>query len=172
MRSIERVTFTLTKDQYLEYLTYEASRIKGVRKYKIVTTWSYPAVMIITSIILEKFTYQWIFSVLFTSLAWLYLITILWIKKITPKIAKKLYNQLNIKRYTETMLSFEPDGITIQDNEPVKIFKHHIKHCVFFNDVVIVYYNDKVLIIPQNAFNKKTNVMEFLLALSHENSKF
>lgn len=167
----QKFTFTITKDEYLQYLRHQACGMKNYRGYKFWIRTSIPALLICTTLFFRLYQYIW-WDVLMSLLILLWIIVgagLIWSVFLKHRIQEKTLEALHIKGFQEVTMHFLSDRVQYSDQELHEIAYRDIQSCLLMKKMFVFLYQDnKALLLPYRVFKNEAEMKSFLYDFDKE----
>lgn len=160
-----KFTFTITKQEYLQYLRYQINSMKSYRGYKFWIRTSIPALLVCSTLFFHLYLKIWwdIIGIILL-LWWIFIGTgIIWRVFLGHRIQEKIIEDMNIKGFKEISVQFLNDRIQYQDSTLHAIKYQEIHNCIPLKMMFLFLYQDnKVLLLPYRVFTNEEHMKAFL----------
>ena len=150
----ERYTFTLTKDEYLDFLRYQAMFSKGNRGKKLWLTTSVPMLIIVSIIFFKIYTYPWLMALgVMLIVIWVAVAAnAIWERFIRGRISDKMLDRIGLKDFHEVTMHFMDDRV---------IFNSGSAQVQMYSDIK-VFVPISAVLLPTRAFENETKMKQFI----------
>lgn len=160
--------FTLTKEDYLQYLRLQCSTMKGWRGYRFWIGTSLPALFLCTLLITQEYRHiEWDIIALMISLLWLfYGAPAIWNVFLRHRINIATLKAMHIQGFSPVRITFSEEEILCDQD---RIAYTEISAILPFRKLlVLTYQNGKAILLPHRLFQNKKERMAFLDALHQQ----
>lgn len=161
----ERYTFTLTKDEYLDFLRYQAMFSKGNRGKKLWLTTSVPMLIIVSIIFFKIYTYPWLMALgVMMIVIWVAVAAnAIWERFIRGRISDKMLDRIGLKDFHEVTMHFMDDRVIFNSGSAQVQMYSDIKVFVPISAVLIFGGGgNRSLLLPTRAFENETKMKQFI----------
>ncbi len=157
--------FTLQKEEYIEYLSWQISHSKTMRGTRWFIMTSVPAVLI-TGVLLLKIRY-WMFvsSIIALAVLWaLYGAKALWKGYIRRKITHQILPKMHVTEFQEISYHFTEKGIEYQENHQKDLVSwKEIAAMVPMQSQFAFCYANGTILIPYRVFEGEEEMKQFIM---------
>lgn len=159
-----KFTFTLTKEEYLNFLRFQAAHSKRARRIRMWIAISLPVVLCCL-LFLFHLNEQliWDVAVLAVIILWEWLFTPVLLRAYLNRIInEKTMERLKVTGFQKVSVSFLEDKILYKDKKEHSISYRDILRMIPANEVFIFQYkNQGTLLLPYRLFENKEDMTEF-----------
>lgn len=157
-------SFTLKKQEYIEYLSWQISHSKTMRGSRWFIMTSVPAVLLTGVLLLKVRDWLFISSIFALAVLWiLYGARALWKRYIRRKIERRILPGMNIKEFREMSYHFGADGIEYLENGKRKrIFWKDVAFMSLMENQFAFFYKGGAVLIPYRIFEGEEDIKQFV----------
>lgn len=159
-----KFTFTLTTEDYLNYLRFQSLRSKQGKGMRLWMRICIPALLLCILISFRLYVQPiWSILALVLSVAWLfYACPIIWKKYVYKRINEDTLKQLNITGFEKIEVTFKDDKIIYKDKKINEILYKDIRSMLPIEKVFIFLYQQQgVMLLPYRLFVDEDDMTEF-----------
>lgn len=164
-------TFTLTEEEYLDFLRGQALRGKSGRGGRLWINTSIPAVILITIIFWKLYTSPlWMAALTLLALVWVLVLSPqIWEGVLRHRIGADMLKKVGIQGFQETALHFQNNRVTCEDKRRRTILYRQIRALTPGKSALVFYYEDNgVFLLPLRLFAKDEDLKGFLHAFERQ----
>lgn len=156
--------FTLEKEEYIEYLSWQISHSKTMRGSRWFIMTSVPALLLTGVLFLRVRNWLFVSSIIALAVLWvLYGAKAVWKGYIRRKIAKQILPRMNIQEFREMSYHFGENGIEYRENGKKNLipWKDIVLMAPMENQFAFCYAKGAVL-IPYRVFEGEEDMKQFV----------
>lgn len=157
-------TFTLSKEEYLNYLRFQSLGSKQGRSFRLWLRICVPALLLCIVIYFQLYAqFIWPILALVASAIWLfYACPMIWKKYVYKRIDENTLKQMNISGFQKIEVTFKDDKIIYKDAKKHEIPYGEVRGMMpIENMFVFMYHQQDVLLLPFRLFDSEDDISEF-----------
>jgi len=156
--------FTLQKEEYIEYLSWQISHSKTMRGTRWFIMTGVPAVLV-TGVLILKIRY-WLFvsSILALAVLWvLYGARAVWKSYIRRKITSQILPKMNVTEFKEVSYHFKENGIEYRENNKKQMIPwEKIAVMLPLESQFAFCYAEGTVLVPYRVFEGEEDMKQFV----------